>query len=201
MKKNIQSISTIAPMSDEGSEKKVVGPIQEDYDKGKMALENNELAQAAVSFHNALLGYEEKGNTDGVANASNQLGHVCLKREEYEKALAYYQRAWEICEKENDTMSLLALQRQFILVYRGLKQYDEAVKCCLELLDTYSGNNDPANGVSVLENLAKIYVEKGDLEMAADSYKMIASIHSGYNHKNIAKDFDEKANDLMAANR
>jgi len=198
MKNSIQGVDSITTMP--GNDKKTVDPVQEDYDKGKQYLENNEPAQAAIFFHNALLGYEEKGDDNGVANASNQLGHVCLERQEYEKALANYQRSWEICEKENDRMSLLSLQKQFVLVYRGLKQYDKAVNGCLELLDQYSGNNDPANGVAMLELLAEIYMDKGDIANAADSYRMIASIHAGYNHKNIANDFEEKAKELLASN-
>lgn len=197
MKKNIQDVGSIAPMSNENNEDKIVDPVQEDYDKGKQALDNNELAQAAVFFHNALLGYEERGDEHGAANASNQLGNVCLSREDFEKALVNYQRAWDICEKENDQMSLIAIKRQFILVYRGLKQYDKAVNFCLDLLDEYSGNNDPANGVVLLEQLAEIYQEKGELKKAADSYKMIASIHSSFKHENIAERFKKKAEELM----
>jgi len=200
MKKPVQGVETIAPVSDKKKEKKVVDPIQEDYDKGKEALENNELAQAAICFHNALLGYEEKGNQNGVANACNQLGNVCLQRQEFKQAIDNYQRAWDICEKEDDSMSLLALQKQFVLVYCGLKQYDKAVDSCLDLLDKYSGNNDPASGVVILEQLAQIYVEQGDNSRAADSYKMIASIHATFNHKNIARDFQEKAEKLTASN-
>ena len=200
MKNPVQGVETIASMPDNNKEKKVTDPIQEDYDKGKEALENNELAQAAVFFHNALLGHEEKDDQNGVANACNQLGNVCLQRKEYEKALVNYQRAWEICEKEDDAMSLLALQKQFVLVYCGLKQYDKAVDNCLDLLDRYSDNNDPANGVAMLEQLAEIYMEKGEQSKAADSYKMIASIHSNFNHKNIAKDYQDKAEKLMTHN-
>ena len=79
------------------------------------------MAQAAVAFHNALFGYEEKGDENGIANASNQLGHVCLARKEYEQAKRHYQRAWEICEKLQDPMSLIALSKSY-LVYRGLKR-------------------------------------------------------------------------------
>lgn len=197
MKKSIQGVETIAPMPDNNKEKKATDPIQEDYDKGKEALENNDLPQAAVFFHNALLGHEEKGDQNGVANACNQLGNVCLQRKEYGQALTNYQRAWDICEKESDAMSLLALQKQFVLVYCGLKQYDKAVDSCLGLLDQYSGNNDPGNGVAILEQLADIYVEQGEQSKAADSYKMIASIHTSFDHKNIAEKFQEKAEKLM----
>lgn len=198
MKKSIQGADLIAPISDKDNKK--VDLVTEDYEKGKQFLAENETAQAASFFHNALIGYEEKGDENGVANACNQLGNICLQRGEYEKALANYKRAWDICEKENDKLSLLALQKQLILVYCGLRQYDEAVSRCLDLLDQYSANNDPANGVATLEQLAEVYLEKGEPQKAADSYQMIASIHSGFKHKKIAKEFEEKARELMATN-
>jgi len=196
MKKNIQGVQSIAPME---GDKKPLDPVQEEYEKGKEALEKGELAEAAVLFHNVLMAHEEKGDENGVANACNQLGHVCLKRQDFKKALDNYKRAWEICDKGDDPMSLLALQKQFVLVYCGLKQYDKAVDTCLDLLDQYSGNNDPAGGVATLEQLAEVYVEQGETEKAADSYRTIASIHANFSHKNIAKGFQDKADKLQAA--
>ncbi len=172
-------------------------PVENDYNAGKRFLEKGELSQAALSLHNALLGYEERNDQNGVANASNQLGNVCLQSEEFEKAQLHYQRAWDICEKENDQMSLISLQKQFVLVYRGIKQYDKAINGCLELLDTYSTNNDPANSVNILEDLAEIYLENGNPSKAADTYSMIASIHASFKHDSIAESFRKKAQALL----
>lgn len=172
-------------------------PVEKDYNGGKSFLEKGELSQAALSLHNALLGYEERGDQNGVANASNQLGNVCLQSEEFDKAMQHYQRAWDICEKENDQMSMISLQKQFILVYRGIKQYDKAINGCLELLDTYSANNDPANSVKVLEDLAEIHLENDNPGKAADTYTMIASIHASFKHDSIAENYREKAQALL----
>ncbi len=190
MKKNSQ---------DSKEEQKSSDPVEEDYNSGKRYLENGELGQAAVSLHNALLGYEEREDQNGIANASNQMGNVCLQRKEYDQAMAHYQRAWDICEKENDGMSLISLQKQFVLVYRGLKQYDKAIKECLDMLDQYSSNNDPANSVKVLEDLAELYQEDDNLEKAADVFEMIASIHASFKHNSIAENYREKAQALLAS--
>ena len=188
MKKNKQS----EPNKEESKD-----PVEKDYNAGKGFLEKGELSQAALSLHNALLGYEERGDQNGIANASNQLGNVCLQSEKFDEALLHYQRAWDICEKENDQMSLVSLQKQFVLVYRGIKQYDKAINGCLELLGIYSANNDPANSVKILDDLAYIYLENGNPSKAADTYKTIASIHARFKHDSIAENNREKAQALL----
>lgn len=195
-KTTLQPIGNIAPVD---QKKKSSDPAQAQYDEGKEFLEKKELAQAALAFHNAFLAFEEKDNQNGIANASNQLGHVCLQRQEYEKALKHYQRAWDICEKQDDPMSLIALSQQLISVRQGLKQYPEAVKLCLELLESYDLNNNPQGAVEILERMADIYIETGDKAKAADGYRTIASIHAKYKHKNIAERFMEKSQALEEA--
>ena len=195
MSTSVQSIQDIAPIQ-KGKGTGAVDPVQADYDKGKELLGKDELAQAAVALHNALLGYEQKEDQQGIANASNQMGHVCLARKEYDQALKHYSRAWEICEKLHDPMSLLALSNQLILVYRGQGEFQKAKGICLDLLDRYHANNDPRGTVDVLEKMAEIYLEAGDPAKAADAYRTIASIHANFKHKNIAEGYMRKAKDL-----
>lgn len=192
----LQPIDNIAPVD---QKKKSSDPAQAQYEDGKEFLEKKELAQAALAFHNALLAFEEKGDQNGIANASNQLGHLCLQNKDYEMALKHYQQAWDICEKQDDPMSLLALSNQLVSVRQGLKQYPEAVKICLDLLDSYNLNNNPEGVVNTLERMADIYLEAGDKAKAADGYRTIASIHAKYKHQNIAARFTEKAQALAEA--
>ncbi len=96
-------------------------------------------------------------------------------------------------------MSLIALSQRLISVRQGLKQYPEAVKLCLELLESYDLNNNPQGAVEILERMADIYIETGDKAKAADGYRTIASIHAKYKHKNIAERFIEKAQSLEEA--
>ena len=195
MSKSVQSIGDIAPMR-EGKGAGAVDPVQADYEKGRELLGKEELAQAAVALHNALLGYEQKEDQQGIANASNQMGHVCLARKDYDQALRHYSRAWEICENLHDPMSLLALSHQLILVYRGQREFKKAKGICLDLLERYQDNNDPRGTVDVLEKMAEIYLEAGDVALAADAFRTIASIHANFKHKTIAEGYLRKAKDL-----
>jgi tetratricopeptide (TPR) repeat protein len=194
--KSVQSPDDIAPMQEGKKAGASTDPIQADFDKGKEHLQRNELSQAAVAFHNALLGYEEKGDDLGIANASNQMGHVCLARKEYDQALKHYDRAWEICERLGDPMSLLALSNQYVQVFRGQENFTKAISLSLDLLNKHFDNNDPRGAVAVLEQMADIYQEAGNKEKAADAYRTIASIHSNFKHKKIAQGFLQKAEAL-----
>lgn len=195
----VQDLGSIAPMAEQPKQNdssKPVDPVTAEYEEGKRFLDNGNLAQAAIAFHNVLLAHEEKGNEEGVANACNQLGNVCMEREEYEQARTHFKRAWEICDKLFDEMSLLSLRKQFLAIHRGLKEWDEAINLCFELLDMYRENRDPAGTVSVLEEMASIYIDAGQKEKAADTYRTVASIHNNYKHKKIAAEFIQKAEAL-----
>lgn len=168
-------------------------PARADYNKGKELRAAGDEAQAALFFHNALVGFEQNGDDQGVANASDQLGDICAARQNHEKAIAHYQRAYAICDKENDMFSLIALQKKMGAAQRALKQYDKAVNIYLNVIDIYAGYNNPAGTVNVMEELAKLYLEMGERQKSADTYRTIASIHKNFKHNIQAQEFMDKA--------
>lgn len=197
MSGKVQTLGSIAPM-----EKTKVAtssdPVQAEYEEGKSHLEQGSLGLAAVALHNALVGFEEKKDDNGIANASNQLGHLCLEKKEYENALKHYQRAFQICDQLYDRMSILSVLHCVVKAYVGLKQYDSAIETCLDILDHYHDNRDPQGTVDTLEEMAEIYIESGNPQSAADSYRTIASVHKNFKHEKTAVQFIEKAKKLEA---
>ena len=168
-------------------------PAQADYDQGKELRQAGDEALAASCFHNALVGFEQDNNEKGIANASDQLGDICAAREEHEKAIVHYQRAYDICDKENDRFSLVALLKKMGISRKALRQYDETVKIYLNVIDIYSGYNNPSGTVATMEELAELYLEIGKRKKSADTYRTIASIHKNFKHNLLAKEFIEKA--------
>jgi tetratricopeptide (TPR) repeat protein len=168
-------------------------PAQVDYDQGKDVLQAGDEALAASCFHNALIGYEQDNNEKGIANASDQLGDICAARDEHEKAIEHYQRAFNICDKENDRFSLIALQKKLVISKKALKQYDEAINIYLNVIDIYSGYNNPAGTVATMEELADFYLEIGERQKSADTFRTIASIHKNFKHNLQAQEFMDKA--------
>ena len=171
----------------------VEDPAQTDYNKGKELLQAENDAQAASCFHNALVGFEQNNNEKGVANASAQLGDICAAREDHEKAIVHYQRAYDICDKENDRFSLVSLLKKMAPSRKALKQYDETIKIYLNVIDIYSGYNNPEGTVGIMEDLAEFYLEIGERQKSADTYRTIASIHKNFKHNIQAQEFMDKA--------
>ena len=192
MQGTIQPIENI-DKKEEKKKKRSSDPVQAEYEDGVGFIANKEYGQAALSLHNALVGYEKRNHQDGIANTSNQLGILCMKKGELEKAREHFQKAWDICKRFDDSMSLLALSEQFVIIHREAKEYKEAIGFCLDMLETHHRHNNPDGTVQVMESMAGIYEDQGEKAKAADAYRSIASIHSNYNHKNFAKRFEEKA--------
>lgn len=195
---NIQPMGDIKKVGQKEGKKRSSDPVQAEYDDGIEFLKENDFTQAAVAFHNVLRAYEEKKHQDGIANASNQLGNVCLAKGDFEKAKEHYQRAWDICDRFEDPMSLLALSMQLVVVHRGLNDTAKALEVCFDMLDTHSLNNNPQGTVATLETIADIYLAEGDRLKTADTYRTIASIHNNFKHKNIAEKFITRAKELEA---
>lgn len=195
MSSKVQPLENIAPMTGSQSGDQS-DPVTKEYEEGKKFLENHEYGQAAVALHNALIGFEEKNDENGIANASNQLGHLCLARQEFANSLQHYQRALAICDKQNDRMSILSVQANIVAAYRGMGEFDKAIDVSFDILDLYQDNRDPQGSVTTLEGMAQIYLEAGDHTKAADAYRTIGSIHKNFKHDNIAVKYMEKAAEL-----
>jgi len=193
----IQDCDSIRSASEAGDDQEKKSQAQLDYEEGRGYVERGEAALAAVALHNALRGFEEENDREGMANALNQLGHACLIRKDYDKAVPNYRRAWEICEELGDPVSLLALSKQLVEAHQGLGEYRQALDLCLDLLDSYQRNNDPRNTVEILERMASIYVDSGEKEKAADAYKTAASVHENYRHQKAAESLRQKASDVL----
>ncbi len=196
MSSTVQPLESIVPMAQAEGASQAKNAVQKEYEEGKRFLERGDLGQAALALHNALLGFEERKDDNGIANASNQLGHLCAEKGEYEAALQHYERAYTICDAANDRMSVLAVQMRRVEVYVKAKEYDKAIGESFAMLDLYHDNRDPDGSVRVLERLAEIYLEAGEKEKAADTYTTIAGIHKSYRHDAIAASFMEKAKEI-----
>jgi tetratricopeptide (TPR) repeat protein len=192
----IQKLDSIGPAEANDEPLTVKSQAQLDYDEGRGYVERGEAALAAVALHNALRGFEEENDRQGIANASNQLGHACLLRKEFDKAVLHYKQAWDICEQLGDHLSLLSLAKTLAEAHKGAGEYRQALDLCLDLLDSYQKNNDPKNSVEVLEQMAEIYLASGENLRAADAYKTAASIHANFNHSSMAEALRKKAADL-----
>ncbi|MCW5207866.1 hypothetical protein VU10_04955 [Desulfobulbus sp. US1] len=82
MSTSIQPLSSIGPADPEKAREEELkkDPAKRDYLEGREQFKKGDHSMAAMSFHNALKAFEEKGDEQGVANASDRLGDVCLEK-------------------------------------------------------------------------------------------------------------------------
>jgi len=181
------------PVDAAAAEKKPLDPNQAEYEKGKEFLKSNELPQAANAFHNARLGFEERGDEKGVANASDKLGDVCLARQDFAMAISHFENAYGICDKAADDVSLISLHQKIAKARRGLHEYEAAVAIYLDLLDSFQRFKNPAQAVETLETLAETYLEMGKRDTAAEALRAAAGIHQSFRHALQAQQFLTRA--------
>ena len=166
---------------------------QQDYEAGQEFLKNNDAAQAANAFHNALISYEQDGDENGIANASDKLCDICNERGEIAKALEHLERAYTICHKSFDRFSLFSLEKKKAeLIYKN-GDLDKAIGLYLDILDEYGALRNPQGSVETLETMAEIYLKKDEKEKAADAYRVAASIHKNFKHSQQAEELLAKA--------
>ncbi len=195
----IQPVNAIKPMCDNESEAggdDIKDPARRDYIAGRKHFSSGDYPQAVICFHNALLGFEEQNDVQGIANASDRLGDTCMVREEYAMALEHYKRAEAICEQEDDSFSQVSLQKKMAEAYVKSGEADKAFELYFDIVEHYRIINNPRGAVETLEKVAGLYEAVGESLNAADTYRTVASIHDNFGHASMAKDFIRRAEEL-----
>jgi tetratricopeptide (TPR) repeat protein len=198
MSQTIQPLNSLGAIDPQKAREEALkkDPAKRDYLEGRELLKKGEFAQAGIAFHNALKEFEEKGDQQGVANASDRLGDVCLERQEYDLALENYQRAFVICEQEEDSFSTLSLNKKIAVVYKKQGELDKALEVLFDMVEHYQLTKNPKGMVDILVVIAEVYLGKGEQKKAADAYRTISSIHKNFKHKRMSEEFAARADEL-----
>ncbi|MFZ5764246.1 MAG: tetratricopeptide repeat protein [Thermodesulfobacteriota bacterium] len=168
-----------------------------DYEAGMELLSKGEAAQAANMFHNALIGFEQEGDINGIANATDKLGDICAGRKELDRALDFYDKVTTICFDQGDNISVFAIDKKKARLFADCGLYDEAITRYLAIIDEYNAMRNPQGTVDTLQTLAEIYMAAGNRENAADCYRTAASIHERYKHSRHAATLKQKAEEIL----
>ncbi len=198
MSTSIQPLSSIGPADPEKAREEELkkDPAKRDYLQGREEFKKGDYNTAAMSFHNALKGFEEKSDEQGVANASDRLGDVCMEKKDFTAALEHYRRAYAICEKEEDSFSTLALNKKIAAIYREQGELDKAMEILFDMVEHYHLTRNPKGMVEVMTVIAELYREKGDTQKAADTYRTVSAIHKNFKHKRMSEEFAALADEL-----
>ena len=197
---NLQPPGAIEPMAAPGAaaREEITDPAKLDYKQGRDHLGQESWAEAAACFHNALKGFEEQGDDPGIASSRDRLGDVCMGMDDYAKALEHYAHSMTVCRKLDDVFSCHALNKKIAVCHRRLGDLDMAMDFCLEIFDHHREVRNPKGTVEILEVMAEIYQEKGDMKGAIDCLRTIVSIHKNFKHPDQAAEYEERAAALGA---
>lgn len=189
----IQPLQSVVPQGTPKEDPASTDPAKADYKAGCEFFAKGEYGQAAMALHNALRGFEEQGNEQGMANAADRLGDVCMAREEYRMALEHFQRGQDICEKQQDVFSILSLNKKKAVALRRLGELDQALAVLFAIFDHHTDTRNPKGTVEDLEAISEVYLEQGDRQKAADALRTIAGIHRNFKHSRLAREYEERA--------
>ena len=192
---SIQPLHSIGPVDDERKDGPK-DPARRDYIEGREQYKAGNYAQAAVAFHNALKGFEEQGDEQGIANAADRLGDTCMARREYAMALENFRRAREICERMDDSFSVLSLHKKMAHAHRELGELDSALELLFDMVEHYHLTRNPKGVVETLIITAEVYEAQGKPDKAADAYRTVSSIHRNFRHKRLSEEYARKAEAL-----
>ncbi len=168
-----------------------------DYEAGMEFMSKGELAQAANMFHNALVGFEQDKDSNGIANATDKLGDICAEKKDLDNALVHYDKVISICQDQGDSVSVFSIDKKKAKLFADCGKYDEAIGMYLGIIDEYNAMKNPQGTVDTLEILAEVYITAGKRDSAADCYRTAAQIHERYKHTRHAATLMQKAEEIL----
>lgn len=116
--------------------------------------------------------------TSQLADISQQLAMVYYQSKKLNKTYQYTLEANEIYSSLNDMLGLAKCNNLFGLYYRGIHQYDEAIKHFKEGLQIAKEFGNDELTASILNDLGSLYAEKDDPRLAIDTYLEAVKYHS-----------------------
>ena len=186
------------PPADDTEEAKDKSQAEQDYDEAVSFMEQDDIAQAANMFHNALICFEQDDDISGVAKASDRLGDICTSRKDFDGAKKHYDRAFEICQNANDGFSVLEIHKKMADLHAICGKHKDAINLYLDVIDDLSAMQNHDGVIRTFEKMAGVYVEMDNQEMAADCFRTAASIHQNFKHSKHAEALLKKAEEVLA---
>ncbi|MBO3115979.1 tetratricopeptide repeat protein [Winogradskyella sp. DF17] len=144
---------------------------------GGIFIVKNNLDSSQVYYHKAKTLYKSTKNHFKYAQTTMRLGNINLAQNIPISALKLYQESLEIAKAKNFNALLPHLFNNTGLVFQQIEDYDDAVTNFEKAYDIFLANNDEANSVYPLYNIALIKSILGKDDEAIDGYLNLVSYH------------------------
>jgi CHAT domain-containing protein len=112
---------------------------------------------------------EDISNEVGRGVVLTSIGEVHRFREQYDKALSYYQQALEIMRVEEDIPKEAIALNNIAFAYKSLEEYDKAIEHYKQAIILMKTVNDPYGAGAALSNICAVYLELGFYQEALNN--------------------------------
>ena len=154
-----------------------LGIAQLSADLGDYYVLENNLDEAKQYYLDARTYYSETDSLFKYTENSMRLGNINLAQNNYIEALKLYQECLNI-SKENDFKTLIPhLYNNIGYQYKEIEDYEDAENNFKNAYKLFLENNDEANSVYPLLNIALIHGINGNNEEAINEYLNLVSYH------------------------
>lgn len=141
------------------------------YASGSIALVlDGDYATALARLEEALARYRELGDTAGVVDAQEKLGHLAYCQGHHAAAERICNEALALARKRGDPTQTSAVTRELALVARARGDYGAAATLLEERLSTCEWLEDRYGVMDALLNIAELARSRADMEKASTTY-------------------------------
>jgi len=154
-----------------------IGIAENSANLGYYYVLKNNLDSSKVNYSRAKEYFFKTDNLFKYAQSSMRVGNINLAQDNYIEALKLYQECLEISKEKNLTSLIPHLYNNIGLVYKHIEDYDDANANFREAYNLFVKNNDEANSVYPLYNIALIQSIIGKDEEAIDGYLNLVKYH------------------------
>ncbi|MDA9128441.1 tetratricopeptide repeat protein [Flavobacteriaceae bacterium] len=154
-----------------------IGIAENSANLGYYYVLKNNLDSSKVNYSRAKEYFFKTDSLFKYAQSSMRVGNINLAQDNYIEALKLYQECLEISKEKNLTSLIPHLYNNIGLVYKHIEDYDDANANFREAYNLFVKNNDEANSVYPLYNIALIQSIIGKDEEAIDGYLNLVKYH------------------------
>lgn len=173
---------------------------------GNLYLYQTNFQGAITYFIQALDQAQALANQRMVAYCYLNLGRSYKGVSEYGQAELYFKQAIEIRKNQDDVHGQLAAEIDLAEVYMMMNEYDRSLNYYKGLIKRIQQSENPRLLSVAYNNVAKIYLSKGNLELAKENAFMAIAItkkvNSRYDERNVLENLShiyEKSNEFNRA--
>jgi CheY-like chemotaxis protein len=143
---------------------------------GKLYWDQNQLDNAIDNFEKSITINTELGNTNAQRIIFGYLGMICLEKEDYNKAISYFNKSLEMNKKAGKNSEVLSDLYNIASAYQMLEKYDESNKNAQTALNKALELNNLESAKSCNLLLSENYDKLGNSKKSAEHFANYNSI-------------------------